>query len=268
MLSLSGYGRNGPRANYLAYGVTICSFLGLTSAWGYTHGTLTDYLDGGTGPWPRWPRWPRPDHGTPAFLDVAQIDAVAPMLAELYTPALNRARPRPQPNRSPGSWLSGVFPCRGMTSGWPSTSRTDRTGRRFAVCSVAPTCRRRSVTTRVRSSHRWRKRWANGCRGAAHTPPCTICSWLGSLPGWSRTWRTSGGIHNSGPGGSWTPCGSRISDMSPTRGPPSVGASRRGEPRCRRRVSVSTRGTSFGGGSGYETTSRSWEEGGAIFSAD
>ena len=29
MLSLSGYGRDGPRANYLAYGVTVASYLGL-----------------------------------------------------------------------------------------------------------------------------------------------------------------------------------------------------------------------------------------------
>src|SRR3974390_1308270 len=46
MLSLSGYGRDGPRANYLAYAVTISSYLGLAESWGYTHGTATDYLAG------------------------------------------------------------------------------------------------------------------------------------------------------------------------------------------------------------------------------
>ena len=49
MLSLSGYGRDGPRANYLAYGVTVASYLGLASAWGYAHGTLSDYIAGATG---------------------------------------------------------------------------------------------------------------------------------------------------------------------------------------------------------------------------
>ena len=49
MLSLSGYGRDGPRANYLAYGVTVASYLGLATAWGYAHGTLTDYVAGATG---------------------------------------------------------------------------------------------------------------------------------------------------------------------------------------------------------------------------
>ena len=49
MLSLSGYGRGGPRANYLAYASTIASYIGLAASWGYTHGTLTDYVSGAAG---------------------------------------------------------------------------------------------------------------------------------------------------------------------------------------------------------------------------
>jgi len=44
MLSLSGYGRTGPRASYRAYATNISAFTGLSHAWGHTHGTLTDYL--------------------------------------------------------------------------------------------------------------------------------------------------------------------------------------------------------------------------------
>jgi crotonobetainyl-CoA:carnitine CoA-transferase CaiB-like acyl-CoA transferase len=116
MLSLSGYGRSGPRAGYLAYASTICSFLGLSSAWGYTHGTLTDYLTAASGALAAVASLAEARaHGTPAYVDVAQIDAVAPILAGLYTPALNQgADPAPTPNRVPGSWLSGLFASRGV----------------------------------------------------------------------------------------------------------------------------------------------------------
>ena len=272
MLSLSGYGRDGPRANYLAYGVTVASYLGLASAWGYAHGTLSDYIAGVTGALATVAALGQArSDGTPAYLDVAQVDAVPPMLAELYASPLNTGvDPVRVLNRSPGSWLSGVFPSRGYDqwlavdiedgSDWETLcgvlERPDlqATERDHASALEAP------VVGGARRS---------GCRGAVRTPPCTICSGPGSPPGWCRTWRTSGGIRSSGPGVSWTRCGSRISDTSPTRGPPSAGPSRRVEPRCRRPVWVSTRGTSCGVGSAHQTMSSSpWEEGGAIFSAD
>jgi crotonobetainyl-CoA:carnitine CoA-transferase CaiB-like acyl-CoA transferase len=49
MLALSGYGRTGPRAGYLGYGATLASYLRLTYAWRYSHGTLTDYIAAATG---------------------------------------------------------------------------------------------------------------------------------------------------------------------------------------------------------------------------
>ena len=115
MLSLSGYGRDGPRANYLAYGVTVASYLGLASAWGYAHGTLSDYIAGVTGALASVAALGQArSDGTPAYLDVAQVDAVPPVLAELYASALNTGvDPVRELNRSPGSWLSGVFPSRG-----------------------------------------------------------------------------------------------------------------------------------------------------------
>jgi crotonobetainyl-CoA:carnitine CoA-transferase CaiB-like acyl-CoA transferase len=45
MLSLTGFGHTeGPRSHYLAYGSTICSFTGLTHAWGESDGTHFDYI--------------------------------------------------------------------------------------------------------------------------------------------------------------------------------------------------------------------------------
>jgi crotonobetainyl-CoA:carnitine CoA-transferase CaiB-like acyl-CoA transferase len=115
MLSLTGYGRRGPRANYLAYGKTIAPYLGLSSTWGYAHGTLTDYLTGATGALAAVAAVIEARRsGTPAHLDVAQIDAVAPMLAALYASPLNVGHDDvPIPNRAPGSWLSGIVPSRG-----------------------------------------------------------------------------------------------------------------------------------------------------------
>jgi benzylsuccinate CoA-transferase BbsF subunit len=115
MLSLSGYGRDGPRANYLAYGVTVASYLGLATAWGYAHGTLTDYLAGVTGALATVAALEQARRdGTPAYLDIAQVDAVPPVLAELYAAPLNTGSdPVRVLNRSQKSWLCGVFPSRG-----------------------------------------------------------------------------------------------------------------------------------------------------------
>jgi crotonobetainyl-CoA:carnitine CoA-transferase CaiB-like acyl-CoA transferase len=116
MLSLSGYGRSGPRANYLAYAATIASYTGLASAWGYTHGTLTDYISAATGALAAVAAlMDARRSGLPRYLDLAQIDAMAPILAELYAAPLNHLDAPPhQPNHVPGSWLSGIFPCAGI----------------------------------------------------------------------------------------------------------------------------------------------------------
>jgi benzylsuccinate CoA-transferase BbsF subunit len=116
MLSLSGYGRTGPRANYLAYASTISSYIGLASSWGYTHGTLPDYVSATTGAVAAVAALGEAHRsGTPAYIDLAQIEAMAPILAELYAAALNLGRDETRrANHVPGSWLSGVFPCAGI----------------------------------------------------------------------------------------------------------------------------------------------------------
>ena len=115
MLSLSGYGRSGPRAGYLAYASTICSYIGLTAAWGYSHGTLTDYVTAVSGALATVSALRRArSEGKPCYVDVAQIDAMAPLLAGLYLEPLNNgAEPLAAANHVRGSWLSGVWQCRG-----------------------------------------------------------------------------------------------------------------------------------------------------------
>jgi crotonobetainyl-CoA:carnitine CoA-transferase CaiB-like acyl-CoA transferase len=114
-LSLSGYGRDGPRANYLAYGVTVASYLGLASAWGYSHGTLSDYVAAASGALASVAALGQARReGTPAYLDIAQIDAVPPLLASLYTSSLNAGIEQVETSSGVGgSWLSGVFATRG-----------------------------------------------------------------------------------------------------------------------------------------------------------
>jgi crotonobetainyl-CoA:carnitine CoA-transferase CaiB-like acyl-CoA transferase len=115
MLSLSGYGRSGPRAGYLGYASTMSSYLGLSAAWHYTHGTYTDYVAGVTGSLAAVAALGKARAtGEPCFVDVAQIDAMAPLLASLYAAPLNLGYEEPvRVNHVPGSWLSGVFPAMG-----------------------------------------------------------------------------------------------------------------------------------------------------------
>ncbi len=116
MVSLSGYGRTGPRAGYLGYASTMCSFVGLTAAWGYSHGTLTDYLTAATGAVAAVVSLSQARaSGKPVHLDISQIDAMAPILAGLYAEPLRSGEDLPwPPNRATGSWLSGVFPGQGQ----------------------------------------------------------------------------------------------------------------------------------------------------------
>ncbi len=127
MLSLSGYGRTGPRANYLAYAITMASYLGLASEWGYAHGTLTDYLVAASGALAAAAALGEARlHGKPTYLDVGQIDAVTPMLASIYASPLNPDQDRSRSTSNvEGSWLSGIFPSNGADQ-WLAVDIEDR----------------------------------------------------------------------------------------------------------------------------------------------
>lgn len=115
MLSLSGYGRTGPREGYLAYGTNICAYVGLTRTWGYSHPTCTDYITGVTGALAVVAALRRTRRtGLPTHLDVAQIDAmVGPLIPLLVGPLVNGEDQPSAHNQVPGSWLTAVLPCKG-----------------------------------------------------------------------------------------------------------------------------------------------------------
>jgi crotonobetainyl-CoA:carnitine CoA-transferase CaiB-like acyl-CoA transferase len=114
MVSVSGYGRTGPRAEYMAYGSTINSFMGLTRVWA-PHGTQFDYTAVAHALFAVFTALAARDRtGKGAIIDIAQVEAGAAMLAPLYLPALNSDDPAvAEPNSVPGSVLSAVLRCAG-----------------------------------------------------------------------------------------------------------------------------------------------------------
>ena len=116
MLSLSGYGRTGPRASYKAYATNISTFVGLTATWGgYSHGTHTDYLcaaHGALGVLAALEQVART--GVGVHVDAAQIETAAVVMAPiLLEPLVNGRDVGPPGNDVAGSVLSGAFRCAG-----------------------------------------------------------------------------------------------------------------------------------------------------------
>jgi crotonobetainyl-CoA:carnitine CoA-transferase CaiB-like acyl-CoA transferase len=115
MLSLSGYGRTGPRAPFRAFASNIANFVGLTAAWGTTHGTHTDYVTAVHGALAVLAALEHSENaGEAVYLDVAQMEAAAALMAPLYLDLLaNRRDGVPPVNAVPGSVLAGVYPALG-----------------------------------------------------------------------------------------------------------------------------------------------------------
>jgi crotonobetainyl-CoA:carnitine CoA-transferase CaiB-like acyl-CoA transferase len=110
VLSLSGYGHDGPRGNYLAYASSISNYTGLSAAWGFTHIQHSDYITGVTGALAAVGALlaARQD-GRPIRVDAAQLDAIAPTLAPLLVGPLNDRPSEWTANRPPGSVHAGVY---------------------------------------------------------------------------------------------------------------------------------------------------------------
>jgi len=114
MLSISGYGRTGPLAQYRAYASNINNFLGLTSAWA-PDGIHFDFVAGTHGASGVVAALAAVDQGAPGVLiDMAQTEAGAAIMAPLYLDFLANGREwNAEPNEVPGSLCSGVFRCAG-----------------------------------------------------------------------------------------------------------------------------------------------------------
>lgn len=114
MASLSGYGRTGPRADYLAYASSIANFTGLSEIW-WPSGTYTDYVTAThAGLAVLGARAHLDKTGEAVYIDAAQIEAFAAMGAGPYLdPLVNGVPADVGVNASEGSLLTRVFACAG-----------------------------------------------------------------------------------------------------------------------------------------------------------
>ena len=114
MLSISGYGRTGPRSGYRAYASNISNFLGLTSAWtlDVTHFDYVAGIHGAVAVLAGLAQARKSKRGV--YIDLAQVETGAAVMAPLYLDSLANGQPwRAEPNEVPGAWLSIVARCLG-----------------------------------------------------------------------------------------------------------------------------------------------------------
>jgi crotonobetainyl-CoA:carnitine CoA-transferase CaiB-like acyl-CoA transferase len=114
MVSISGYGRTGPRGSYRAYGSSIANYLGLASIWAHD-GVHFDFVAAYHGAFAGLAAWQRAERtGKGSYLDVSQVETGMAPMAPLYLDALANGMPWTHgPNEVPGSVLSAVARCAG-----------------------------------------------------------------------------------------------------------------------------------------------------------
>ncbi len=115
MLSISGYGRTGRRSSYAAYATNISNHVGLSSAWGHTHGYHFDYVAGYHGALGVLGALREAEMtGTGVHLDLAQVESGAsvmmPILVDQLATGVAYER---RDNVVPGSIFSAVVGCAG-----------------------------------------------------------------------------------------------------------------------------------------------------------
>ncbi|MCU1501911.1 MAG: Crotonobetainyl-CoA:carnitine CoA-transferase CaiB [Ilumatobacteraceae bacterium] len=115
MLSISGYGRTGPRSGWAAYASNICNHVGLTSAWGHTHGYHFDYVAGYHGALGLLAALRRTEvTGRGVHLDLAQVEAGATVMMPILVDALALGETYTRrDNVVPDSVFSAVVGCDG-----------------------------------------------------------------------------------------------------------------------------------------------------------
>jgi len=118
MLSLTGFGHSGPRSHYLAYGATVCSFVGLTDAWQYPSGVHFDYLSQAHGVFGVLAALAARDRtGRGTHVDLAEVETAAAVMGPMMLDYVVNGRRSVVPgNRVPGALLSEVVRCRGDDS--------------------------------------------------------------------------------------------------------------------------------------------------------
>jgi crotonobetainyl-CoA:carnitine CoA-transferase CaiB-like acyl-CoA transferase len=125
MVSISGYGRTGPRGQYRAYGSSIANYLGLASVWAFD-GVHFDFVSAYHGAFAALGAFRRAEAtGTGTYLDLSQVEAGMAPMAPLYLDALvNGTAWSYGANEVPGAVLSAVVRCAGHDS-WAAVELED-----------------------------------------------------------------------------------------------------------------------------------------------
>ena len=134
LVSISGYGRTGPRVHYRAFGSNITNVVGLADAW-RANGTHFDYVaaaHAALGTLAGVMEVKRTGKGV--VVDISQVESAATIMAPLYLAQLaDGVAWSAGPNEVPGALLSEVFRCLGFdrwlavelrdTDEWAATCR-------------------------------------------------------------------------------------------------------------------------------------------------
>jgi crotonobetainyl-CoA:carnitine CoA-transferase CaiB-like acyl-CoA transferase len=114
-LSLTGFGHSGPRSHYLAYGSTVCSFVGLTDAWPYQNGVHFDYISEAHGVFAVLAALAARDRtGRGTRVDLSEVETAAAVMGPMMLDYMVNGRGSVRPgNQVPGALLSEVVRCRG-----------------------------------------------------------------------------------------------------------------------------------------------------------
>jgi crotonobetainyl-CoA:carnitine CoA-transferase CaiB-like acyl-CoA transferase len=115
MLSISGYGRTGRRSSYAAYATNISNHVGLSAAWGHTHGYHFDYVAGYHGALGVLAALRQAETtGAGVHLDLAQVEAGASVMMPILVDQLATGTTyQRRDNVVPGSVFSAVVGCAG-----------------------------------------------------------------------------------------------------------------------------------------------------------
>jgi crotonobetainyl-CoA:carnitine CoA-transferase CaiB-like acyl-CoA transferase len=126
MLSISGYGGTGPRSRFAAYASNISNHVGLTAAWGHTHGYHYDYVAAYHGALAVLAALAHTDRtGVGLHLDLAQVEAAATMMAPLLLEHLVPPGRPAAPVGARTSAFAAVVACAG-TDRWVAVDAVDR----------------------------------------------------------------------------------------------------------------------------------------------
>ena len=115
LLSISGFGRTGPYADYVAFGGNVSSYQGMTTIRGYSHGAQPDYVAASHGAFALISALYARDQGAGGcWIDLSQAEAVAALLGPYYLAALATGEePAWSTTANAPESFAGVFACRG-----------------------------------------------------------------------------------------------------------------------------------------------------------